>query len=189
MPTVRIITETKLSRKSSKLLKMLNDKNVRRNVNQMIGDAIQPYVPMKSGRLRRSMYVGVTLVSWGQKLPYARYQFGGVVYGPNYPGIYNGANAWRSPKGKGSKHPTGRELGVSGAALLTPIWEYGADDDGNYSYKRPESNMPRLYKFGYTTKGTQHHWTSVYQWKLKSDTNKKITKYLKDECKARGFNV
>ena len=183
MPTVQVKVGTKqFSRKIEKLRKMLNDKEVRTDINRFIADAIQPYVPKKSGKLRRSLYVGPNVISWGRGVPYAQYQFGGEVYGPNYPGIEeDGSGGWRSAV---VKHPTGREIGsYKGIVYLRPKWQL---KDGNCV--RPESFTPIPYEFGYTTDGTRHHWTEVYQWKLKSDTNKVITRYLKQECKKRGLN-
>ncbi|MBR3644994.1 MAG: hypothetical protein IKN54_01115 [Lachnospiraceae bacterium] len=183
MPTVQLKAEIKYSRKMNKLVKMLNDKDVKINVNQFIADAIQPYVPKKSGKLRDTLYVGPRVISWGRGLDYAHYQFEGEVYGPNYPGIEkDGSPGWRSAS---IKHPTGRELGAfKGILMLSPKWQVTEEGD----YIRPQSFEPIPYEFGYTTDGTRHHWTEVYQWKLKSDTNKKITRYLKQECKKRGLN-
>lgn len=182
MPTVQLKVNTKqFSCKIEKLRKMLNDREVRTDINRFIADAIQPYVPKKSGHLRNTLYVGPQVISWGRGLDYARYQFEGEVYGPNYPGITDEGTGWRSPS---IKSPTGRELGsFSGVVFLRPKWQL---KDGNYI--TPESFEPQPYEFGYTTAGTQHHWTEVYQWKLKSDTNKEITRYLKQECKKRGLN-
>lgn len=183
MPTVQLKTDTKqFSRKMVKLRKMLEDKEVRTDINRFIADAIQPYVPKKSGKLRRSLYVGPKVISWGRGLEYAQYQFEGEVYGPNYPGIEeDGSGGWRSAK---VKQPTGREIGeFNGIVFLRPGWQL---KDGEYV--TPESFEPIPYKFGYTTDGTRHHWTEVYQWQLKSDTNKVITRYLKQECKKRGLN-
>lgn len=184
MPTIQLKAEIKYSRKMDKLVKLLNDKEVKTNVNQFIADAIQPYVPKKSGKLRRSLYVGPNVISWGRGLAYAHYQFEGEVYGPNYPGIESkGKPGWRSAK---IKHPMGRKLGeFNGILMLHPKWQVAE----NGEYIRPKSFELLPYKFGYTTEGTRHHWTEVYQWKLKSDTNKKITRYLKQECKKRGLNT
>lgn len=183
MPTVQLKVDTKqFSRKIAQLRKMLNDKEVRTDINRFIADAIQPYVPKKSGKLRDTLYVGPRVISWGRGLDYARYQFEGEVYGPNYPGIEeDGSSGWRSAI---VKQPTGRELGAfKGILMLSPKWKVSAG-----GYVRPDSFKPIPYEFGYTTDGTRHHWTEVYQWKLKSDTNKEITRYLKQECKKRGLN-
>lgn len=144
------------------LKKLMDDPQTRIDINQMIGDAINPYVPKKSGDLRDSMRIYPDRITWGEGLPYAQYQFGGEVYGPNLPIMHEGTIVgWFSRPGV-KKHPTGRELGVKGE------W--------------------KGWTFGYTTPGTAHHWTEVYQWRLKSKTNKKITAYLKQMCKARGLS-
>lgn len=186
MPTVRLAVEERYSRKMARLLKLLKDREIKINVNRIIARKIQPYVPMKDGGLRESLRVGENFISWGHGLNYARYQFGGEVYGANYPIVADGkllgffntssnkrypifdANSgtitgWFSLPGKGTKYPTGRELGVSGE------W--------------------RGWTFGYTTPGTQHHWTDVYKRKLKSSTNREITAYLKWVCKLRGLST
>lgn len=162
MPTVQLKVQSKYSHKMDKLLQMLNDKEVRIQANQFIADAIEPYVPMDTGALRSSLYVGTNVISWGRGLPYAHYQFQGDVWGPNIP-ITSGGNiiGWYSRPGV-PKHPTGRKLGVPGE------W--------------------RGWIFGYTTPNTQSKWTDVYKYKLKSDTNRKITRYLKQECKRRGLS-
>lgn len=156
---------------------MLDDQETRKIINYFIGSEINRFVPKKSGQLRSSMKVYPDKITWGEGLPYAQYQFGGQVYGPNIPGAINGEPAWKSPS---KKYPTGREIGsFKGVIPLKPLWQKGN--------KTVKGFLP--YKFGYTTPKTQHHWTDVYQGKLKSDTNKRITKYLKDECKMRGLNV
>lgn len=107
-----------------------------KKLNLRIVKDSEPYVPMKSGRLRRSVTFPEGAygewIEYGTHLPrpYARYQYFGEVYGPNIP-VFKGDRivGWRS---KSPKRPTGRELGVPGT------W--------------------KGWKFGYTTNGTQHHW-------------------------------
>lgn len=158
--------------------KMFDEPEMRTRINYFIGSEINRFVPKKSGQLRSSMKVYPDKITWGnESTPYVHYQFEGQVYGPNTPGAINGEPAWRSSS---KKHPTGRELGAfNGVVMLKPLWQKGD--------KTIKGFLP--YKFGYTTPNTQHHWTDVYQGKLKNDTNKRITKYLKDECKMRGLNV
>lgn len=177
MPTVKWSVQKKYSRKMRELLDMLNDNNVRKNVNTIIADEIQPYVPMKSGRLRRSRIVGAKTISWGRGLEYAHYQHEGVVYAPNYPIIKNGSVVgWYSPRGKGTKHPTDRELGGRGL--------------GGIGVKSSRDKAVWMnWNFGYTTPGTMHHWERMYEWELKRETNIKITRMLKMLCKQRGLSV
>lgn len=185
MPTVRLTVEERYSRKMARLLKLLNDREIKTYVNRIIAREIQPYVPMKEGGLRASLRVGENFISWGHGLNYARYQFGGEVYGANYPivadgkllGFFNTSSnkrypifdsnsgtitGWFSLPGV-SKYPTGRKLGTPGK------W--------------------RDWEFGYTTPGTQSHWTDVYEKKLRSKTNREITAYLKWVCRNRGLNT
>lgn len=166
--------------------KMLDEPEMRTRINYFIGSEINRFVPKKSGTLRASMHVEPDKITWGNgKTPYARYQFVGEVYGPNYPGWANGIAGWRSPKGKGSKHPTGRKLGESGSGTFRPNWVLE-----NGKYRRANINDPDInWTFGYTTPNTQSNWTDVYKGKLKMNTNKRITEYLKNECKMRGLSV
>ena len=185
MDTIKLEVERFRTKKQQQLFKMLNDKTIRKEVNKLIKDAINPFVPMKSGALRRSAIVTHKSISWGRGLEYARYQYGGQVYGPNYPGIEEGGEpGWRSPKGKGSKHPTGRELGVPGIAVLHPVWQLI-----NGKYTRPQAGTVMTYKFGYTTPGTQHHWDKAFEYQVKQQVNIEATRLLKKECKARGLKV
>lgn len=163
MATVKVTVKKFQTRKQDLLFDVLNnDAAVRKSVNKMVADAIQPFVPMKSGRLRRSLIVGTKSISWGRGLPYAHYQHEGEVYGPNIPITANGKIVgWYSRPGE-TKYPTGRELGVPG------YW--------------------KGWKFGYTTPGTRHHWEQALQGEVKRQMNLKITRYLKMLCKRIGLN-
>lgn len=152
MATVQLNVETRYSKKINQLLKLLNDPEVRRNANQFIADALTPYVPMQSGKLRRSVYVGPRVISWGRGLPYARYQFNGEKYGPSIPITKNGEVVGYFSRPGVPKEPTGEMMGV-------------------------------------TTPNTMHHWTDAYQRQVKAETNRRITNYLKRECKARGLKT
>lgn len=172
MPTVKFKVEEKYSRTMKQLLLWIESPEVKRDVvNQTIADAIQPYVPMKSGALRRSRIVGTRTISWGRGLPYAHYQYEGVVYAPNIPIIRQGqVIGWYSPRGQ-KKHPTDRQLGGRGL--------------GGIGQSSGMSGFWKGWYFGYTTPGTMHHWDLIYEWKLKSDTNKEITKQLKQILRER----
>lgn len=69
------------------------------------------YVPFDEGVLTQSAYaatrVGSGLIVYDT--PYARYQYYGEVYGPNFQVEIDGEKVWRSPPGQ-LKHPTGRQL-------------------------------------------------------------------------------
>lgn len=141
------------------LKKLLDDSEIRITINQIIGDAINQYVPSNTGTLRQSMTVYPDRVTWGEGIEYARYQYNGEVYGRNIPITKGGVVVgWFS---RGPRYPTGRELGVPGE------W--------------------KGWTFGYTTQGTQHHWLDAYRGQVKSNTNRYITNFLKRECKARGL--
>ena len=159
--TVKVEVQKFRTRKQEELLKMLEDKQVRKHINTLVKDAINPFVPMKSGALRRSAIVTHLSITWGRGLKYAGYQYRGEVYGPNYPIVRSGTIiGWYSKPGV-RKHPTGRELGLPGE------W--------------------KGWKFGYTTPGTKHHWDSKFSHDVKLRTNQSITRYLKSECKRRGL--
>lgn len=166
MPNIPIITldVTKFNtKKQTKLLQMLNDKRVLVEVNTRIKDAINKFVPKKTGALRESARVTSNMIAWGEGLSYARYQYGGEVYGPNHPIMRGGTIVgWYSTPGV-QKHPTGRELGIPG------YW--------------------KGWKFGYTTRGTHHHWDQYFRYFPKMKTNLEITRYLKKECKKRGLKA
>lgn len=164
------------TKKQRELIRMLRyDRKVRLHINGIIAKEVQDYVPMKKGGLRRSIRITERGITWGSGIPYAHYQFAGKIYDVNKAKIRGkGENArivgWYSPKGV-QKTNSGRELGAPRESLLG-------------------------WKFGYTTPGTTHHWTRVYTGKsqtgfnpVKMKVNAEITRYLKDECKARGLNV
>ena len=160
-PIISIGVERFRTKKQEKLLSMLKDEEVLVNVNTRIKDTINNFVPKKSGALRRSAKVTKDAITWGDGLKYARYQYYGEVYGPNRPIIQGGKIAgWYSTPGV-KKHPTGRELGIPGYWLG--------------------------WRFGYTTKGTHHHWDQYFKYLPKLKTNIEITRYLKKECKKRGL--
>lgn len=177
-PTIQISMEQFRTDRQQKLLKLLEDKTVQKQCNDILKNFINYFVPMKSGALRRSAIATPNLIYWGRKLPYARYQYGGQVYGPNLPGAINGTPAWRSGT---PKHPTGRELGkFYGELSLFPVWQKGKHVKG-----------PLIYEFGYSEPGTGHHWDKKFskdrRWKAQA--NREITRYIKKECKNRGLQT
>ena len=54
------------------LKKLLYDSQIRTEINQMIGDAINPYVHSNTGALQESMHVYEDRITWGENLEYAR---------------------------------------------------------------------------------------------------------------------
>lgn len=158
MAGVRIkpkVNRTKLQRK---LLDLVGNEKTKRGINQIIADMVKPYVPYKSGSLRESVQVGPKTIAW--RKVYARYQYYGEVYGPNFP-IMSGGKivGWYSRPGE-KKHPTGRELGLPGE------W--------------------KGWTFGYTTPGTKHHWLDEMMMYDKRAMQLRITNYLKRRAKELG---
>ncbi len=101
-----------------------DDSRIKLACQNTLAKRCDPYVPMKEGPLSQSTIVSEEGVTYTQ--PYAHYQYVGEVYGPSWPikqdGIIVG---WRSPAGKGSKHPTGRQLNYSKDKhpLATSHWD------------------------------------------------------------------
>lgn len=127
-PTVNIQVSHFRTNKQQELLKLLNDNSVRKEINTIIKDAINNFVPYDEGGLRRSALVTHKSITWGRNLGYAHYQYEGQVYGPNIPVIKNGEIVrWVSPPGK-KKYPTGRRLRYS-----TP----GTQDHWDEAFKGP----------------------------------------------------
>ena len=140
-----------------RLLSVVDRESTRRGINQIVGEMTNKYVPAKTGALRDSMKAGPKTITWSA--PYARYQYYGEVYGPNFP-IESGGNivGWFSRPGE-KKVPTGRELGIPGE------W--------------------KGWTFGYTTPGTRHHW---YKQLLDNDMRVlqiRITNFLKRKKKKK----
>lgn len=145
------------------ILSVVNNSKVRKKINESILELVTPYVPKKGGNLRRSAVASEKSIRW--TAPYARYQYGGVVYAPNYPIVRKGVIVgWYSPSDEegegGTKHPTTRELGLPGE------W--------------------KGWTFGYTTSGTKHHWVEEMLRHDKRRMQIRITNILKRELKRRG---
>ena len=84
---------------------------VQRYIDSEVIRQCEPYVPFDEGTLTRSVSLA-TRIGSGTVIyatPYARYQYYGMVYGPNIPMTIGGEETFRSPKGK-IKSPTGRSL-------------------------------------------------------------------------------
>lgn len=109
----------------------INDPAVRKHINEIINEELQPYIPLGGnneeteaydpdphpGALRERVDIGPVLIRW--TVPYARYQYYGATYGPNTK-IYLMRNAdgsvdksgpyiYRTKKGT-TKYPTGEQL-------------------------------------------------------------------------------
>lgn len=82
------------------------------------------YTPMRTGMLMKSATLG-TKIGIGHIVynsPYARYQYYGIIFGPNIPITENGqvVGFWSPPK----KHSTGRQMSYSKARHpnATRLW-------------------------------------------------------------------
>lgn len=77
-----------------------------------------PYTPLQQGILKNTATIapdGSQIVYPG---PYARYQWEGLVYGPNI----ETKDGWRSMAPKGGKKPTGKAIAYSGAPTRGKRW-------------------------------------------------------------------
>jgi hypothetical protein len=128
-------------------LKGTVNQNAKDHIANMLVATIHPYVPRNSGTLAtEGLYVGINKGLTGHaeidiryrnttNVKYVLYQYYGIVYGPNYatweqrafnprdlrkshsPATHSG---WVSPRGKGTKHPTGGKLGKPRPPLRLP---------------------------------------------------------------------
>ena len=175
MASIDIELQDNYSQRTQELLRKLgNDPDVLTEINTLIGNVINQYVPMKSGALRDSMYADEEGVHWGEGLPYAWYQYMGKVWEPQKAIWSKGSIVgWHTPAGT-AKEETDRELGVPG-------YLFG-------------------WHFGYTTQGTMSKWDEVYtgnQWNrlgsgqtaVKAEINMAVTRLVKDICREEGFTV
>lgn len=109
--------------KFNSLINVEQNARVKTAIHSNLKTRVDPYTPMKEGPLSQGARVDKDGVHYSQV--YAWYQYMGEVWGPNWPIMQNGVIVgWRSPKGKGSKHPTGRHLNYSKEkhALATDHW-------------------------------------------------------------------
>lgn len=107
-------------------------------IGNLLYQTVLPYVPAETGKLAekgmkltskaRGSHAEISLdVRNTKAVPYALYQYYGMVWGPNY-ATWEGPkfnpkdlkmryaiaqhSGWVSPRGKGSKHPTNQKIGV-----------------------------------------------------------------------------
>lgn len=85
--------------------------SVQRAIDTEIIRQCEPYVPFDEGVLTQSAWnstrIGSGLIVYNT--PYARYQYYGEIFGPNFLVEIGGEMVWRSKKGA-TKHPTGRQM-------------------------------------------------------------------------------
>lgn len=98
---------------------------------------IDPFTPHRNGMLERNVTYNPFEITYNE--PYARYMYGGIIYGPNIPVDINGnfvfpydptkVVGWVSPK---HKHPTGRRFNYSKDPnpRATDHWDKAAEQAG-----------------------------------------------------------
>lgn len=102
----------------------------------------EPYVPMDTGKLAQTVNVTPEYVEYDRE--YAHYMYMGQVYGPNYPLYKDGVIVgWRSPPGKGPKHPTGRLIQYSTEThpLAASKWDEVMMRDRGDEFKQQVKNL------------------------------------------------
>lgn len=93
-----------------RLLTVCGSDRVLKQAQEIAVELCYPYIPENTGKLIDSVKPTPKGATW--KTDYAHYVYAGKVYGPNFRKTdkETGEEVWRSPKGKGSKHPTGRPM-------------------------------------------------------------------------------
>lgn len=113
------------------LISRLDSARLRKNINEVVKELCEPYVPYKDGGLRENVAVGPKEIQY--RSVYARYLYYGVVYKPNYFRGYgaDGEKIFRTPKGT-VKWPSTQmlEFGDGGAFWFeTMLAQNGAELD------------------------------------------------------------
>lgn len=119
-----------------KLSAIENNERILLACHNTLARMCDPYVPMQQGVLAQSIQISKDGVTYTQ--PYAHYQYVGEVYGPSWPIIQDGVIVgWRSPKGEGTKHPTGGQLSYSKEMhpLATHHWDQAMMRDHGDEFK------------------------------------------------------
>lgn len=119
-----------------KLSYLLDDWEVQEGVTKIVRDAMNQFVPRKTGNLAHDTEIYNDEIIW--LAPYAHYQYTGFVYGPNFlvtdadgnPKLdENGEQIWRTPKGT-EKYNTGRFLNYHTPGTGSR-WDEALMDDSN----------------------------------------------------------
>ena len=150
---VKTIQNTTAMRQTALKLYDLGKPQVMKTVGEMMRDYFTPFVPMRTGKLRKSaryrVSYGYVSLSWGNNkntAEYAPYQYGGIVYKTNFPVYSNGSfMGWRSKRGA-TKVPARDDSGR--------LKELGVQRDILVKYGKTYT----LVHLGYRTPGTHHHW-------------------------------
>ena len=153
------------------LMAQLKSDDFKVEINQILLDEAKDrrYIPIGEGSLMRDGKAQKNGIRY--TLPYARYQYWGEVYGDNWM-CYIWQNhepvdkmGWRSPPGKGSKHPTGRRIGSVKATFFD-----------NYGFE---------WELGYNNDNSKPEWIRYAYENNKRSIGQKITAMLKRKLKAQ----
>lgn len=171
----------RMTEKQEEFLKYLKSAEVKKAVNTIVATEAEPYVPndLKSGSKALAQSWEATARGIVYKKDYAHYQYEGKTYGPNFIKFTGGYNqdgqyicnkpytraGWASPRGKGVKYPTGRELGVPRTFRVFQTGE--------------------IIQLGYTTTGTTHHWISYLWDHRRGPVSNKITAQLRKMARSK----
>lgn len=130
----------------------VNNQTTMLAIHNTLARMCDPYVPMNSGTLAQSGAAHVTSEGVTYSTPYARYQYYGMIYGPNIPIKENGQIVgWFSPPGQ-KKHPTGRYMSHSTEKhpLASSFWDKAMLRDHGDEFEREVKDILswRLAKVG-----------------------------------------
>ena len=157
-----VMSNTKAFDKYVKAFKKLQKPEVLEDLGNKVKPVFNQYVPKKDGHLRRSCEVkvakGMMALQWGKGLPYAHYQYEGVIYDFNHVYFRNGIVAgWYSSPAP--KKPSKRTMQPN---FRTTLFTKGpsAYEMRNGKKVRVRSSKTRRYivRLGYSTPNTGHHW-------------------------------
>ena len=93
---------------------LVDDDKLMLQIQNLLAKKCDPYVPESMGDLAQAhmkQTIDVTPEYVAYIAEYAHYVYTGEVYGPNFLITQeDGTQVWKSPKGKGSKHPMGKGM-------------------------------------------------------------------------------
>ena len=165
------VSKTGYTAKQAEILRALKSKQAYETIGSILLKATTKYVPIEHGGLRDSGHVKGQLIVWDAE--YAHYQYTGVVYASNRLGWIGEELGWRSPPGKGTKYPTGRQLGQFRSAFIKPRFGKGP-------------HTPQLVYFGYSEYGVTSHWFDRMWHNDSRSVNSKITYELRQLVAKKG---
>lgn len=92
---------------------------LRKHLAKTVKRLCDPYVPAQQGILKGTAQITSDEIGVLYDQDYAHYQYEGKVMGPNF----LTEDGWRSRKGKGKKHYTGKPLTYNHAPMRGDHWE------------------------------------------------------------------